>query len=1096
MGKKLFYGAIFLVVVIGGFLLLSLPKPGKTGQFEWAMNVGKNYLDQGEAAKAVGVFEKAVETNPTHPDGRLNLANALLLNDQPDLALGQAREASLLDRNSAAAYFVQGCALNRLRRFEEAVQPFFLSINLDSSVAATHFQLGRAHLELGQFEESIRDFEEVIRLEPEHASAHYQLSQALVRLDRQPESVEQLALHQKIVAKLPQQSVSAATFERSKHTAARVPFTLEQPNPRGISVKFTDATAEMLGSDAAKFSGPAGVIDFNHDGRPSLFVREGDGFRLLANTGGVLRAQGALLPGVAGAGYRRCLVGDLNNDHFDDVVILGEKASHAFRFATNGVATEVTALAGLKEINLTAIDGALSDLDGVGKLDLLVVTTNHSLQVLRNLGNSYFKDITAESGAPGSLVDVEQIVIDDWDNDDTADVLAARSGSMPLLLTKVRGGLLTITNAPTDWPAGSVMAVGDLNNDLRNDLVVAGKSGMTCVLGHLNQRLFIPTGDRPISRIYLVDFDNDGWLDIVTCGIGVRLWRNCGTAGFQEYTVAAGLDKWGNIAVDSIVFADFDNDCDTDFIFCLERGGLIFARNDGGNANHQLKVRLAGNRSNASGIGVRLSASAGGLRLSRTVTQVPMEIGLGRYTQADSLTVRWRDLLLSSIDVKACPALATLVELQVPTGSCPYLYAWDGTQFRFITDILCAAPLGLPLSESRLIEADPDEYFWIGGEAQFPPHDGHYQLKIAEELREVLYLDQAKLVVVDHPAGTVVVSTSKLLPGKPFPPHELVALESPQLIQRAVRSDGLDVTSELRQADRKFVSPVRLRIPQLRGLAEPYSVEMNFGPLDTTKPLVLALTGWLRFGGGMANMAASHNPDLPYPFPTLEAETGDGRWQPVKVEVGAPAGKTKTIMVDLAGRLPAGTRRLKLSTAFEIHWDAAVMYQRCQMSLIKKYELHASSADLQWRGFSDYQDLPWTQPLSPVHDQVQQTTKWSITPSGWCTRYGDVRELVANKDEALVLLNGGDAVTLSYAAVDLPEKPAGMVRDFFLFASGWDKDSDVHVRHGQTVGPLPFHGMDDQRYGMEPRPAFANDVWMKKYNTRWVGPQTLSRTSR
>ena len=47
MGKKLFYGAILLVLVIAGVLVLNLPKPGKTGQFEWAMNVGKNYLDQG-----------------------------------------------------------------------------------------------------------------------------------------------------------------------------------------------------------------------------------------------------------------------------------------------------------------------------------------------------------------------------------------------------------------------------------------------------------------------------------------------------------------------------------------------------------------------------------------------------------------------------------------------------------------------------------------------------------------------------------------------------------------------------------------------------------------------------------------------------------------------------------------------------------------------------------------------------------------------------------------------------------------------------------------------------------------------------------------
>ena len=109
------------------------------------------------------------------------------------------------------------------------------------------------------------------------------------------------------------------------------------------------------------------------------------------------------------------------------------------------------------------------------------------------------------------------------------------------------------------------------------------------------------------------------------------------------------------------------------------------------------------------------------------------------------------------------------LELTIQEGSCPYLYAWDGKRFRFVTDILGAAPLGLPIAEGRYIEADPEEFVWIGNEQTFPARDGTYQLQITEELREVLYLDEAKLVVVDHEPGTEVHSTDKLLPGKPFP---------------------------------------------------------------------------------------------------------------------------------------------------------------------------------------------------------------------------------------------------------------------------------------------------------------------------------------
>ena len=49
------------------------------------------------------------------------------------------------------------------------------------------------------------------------------------------------------------------------------------------------------------------------------------------------------------------------------------------------------------------------------------------------------------------------------------------------------------------------------------------------------------------------------------------------------------------------------------------------------------------------------------------------------------------------------------------------------------------------------------------------------------------------------------------------------------------------------------------------------------------------------------------------------------------------------------------------------------------------------------------------------------------------------------------------------------------------------------MARGWTVEPLPFHGMDDQRYGSQTRPAVPGDDLMEQYNTRWVGPLMLSR---
>ena len=687
--------------------------------------------------------------------------------------------------------------------------------------------------------------------------------------------------------------------------------------------------------------------------------------------------------------------------------------------------------------------------------------------------------------------------MDDWNNDDVPDLFVAREAQPALVLTKLRGGPLTGTNSPTDWPRAKAVATGDLNNDLRTDVVLATADKIVCLCGGLTNRLELPLGSFQLNGLLLVDYDNDGWLDLCAYGGGVRVWRNLGNAGFAETTRELGLDKLVPGTVESIVAADFDNDGDTDLLLGVENHGLQLLRNDGGNANQLLKLRLVGNRSNASGLGVRVEVTAGHWRTLRTVQSLPVEIGVGKHEQLDAITVHWFDTMLPVTDTKPDPhSPLAMLELLMPTGSCPYLYAWDGKQFRFVTDILGAAPAGLRLSDNRLVEADEDEFVWIGDESTFRPRDGNYVLQVTEELREALYLDAAELLAVDHSPGTEVHTTGKLLPGKPFPPQEIVTLRNPHPLKQAARSDGLDVTAALAETDGRMVSPVRLRIPQLRGLAEPWSVTLDFGPLPADRPLVLALTGWLRFGGGMANVAASQDPNLPFPFPALEVETAGGNWKPVDLVVGAPCGKTKTIVVDLSRKLPADARRLRLSTAFEIHWDRIALLERFDGSDTRIARLVPDGADLHWRGFSEFKELPWYLPLTPEYDRAVASPRWRITPMGWCTRYGDARELIERRDDALVLLNGGDELTLKFAANRLPPKPAGQVRDFFFYSSGWDKDSDFHCEKGWLVEPIPWHGMDDQLYGQQPRPVTANDGWMEKYNTRWVGPMTLIRAAR
>jgi tetratricopeptide (TPR) repeat protein len=1060
-------------------------------EFLRLMNAGKNYLDQGDPTNALAVYRRAHAITPNDADLHLNMAIAHLIAGASADAIRESDEVLKLEPNSAAAWFIKGSAHLRLSQFEEAAKSLENAKKIDPGESATFFQLGAARMGLQQWDSAITAFQEGIKLEPNrlHASAHYLLGQALLRAGRQEEAQQELLQHQSNL----EATGSAPNFERSKHTVPRVPFKLAQPGRDGVKVSFADATETAFGNNAQRYSGPLAVIDPNHTGWNSLFVldRENDTsqFRLLWNSNGTFHASSSSYPASSGASYSKMLVGDLQNDRFEDIIVLGENGSHLFKFETNGVASDVTHQSRLSD--LRAIDGTLMDLDFLGKLDLLAVTTTN-LHLFRQFGALIFSNITSTSGIL-ALTNAQSVVIESWNRDENMDVIVGRRDAAPLLLEKQRGGPLRSIEG-TNWIAGTAFATGDFDNDLRADLAILSSNSITiCFNGGNRREIKIPAGAN-LHSLRAIDYDNDGWLDLWAFGQNLRAWRNVGLAGFDDQSQQLGLNRFFDIS--EIHFADFDLDCDSDAILALRSGGLRYLRNDGANANTQVKVRLIGNRSNASGIGSRVEIQTGELRLIRTIDRLPVEIGVGQYKTLDSLLVHWFNWPQGTAEWPVnCKEPFLALELTLQEGSCPYLYAWDGTSFRFITDILGAAPLGLPLAAGRYIDSDPEEFVWIGNEQTFPPRNGSFQLQITEELREVLYLDEAKLVVIDHEPGLELHTTDKLLPGKPFPPATFLALHNEHPLRKAETHTETDVTTQLLQIDGARVSPPELLGPQLRGLAKPHSLFLDFGPLDTTQPLVLVMNGWLRFGGGMANMAASQDPSLPFPFHTLDAEIA-GEWKPIDVTVGAPAGKTKTILVDLEDKLPPGTQRLRLTQAFEIHWDRIALLEKKPDAQFKITEISPSEADLHYRGFSALQNLPQDWPLTPDYNRVSPNGPWTLIPGGWCTRYGDVSELIARRDEALALINAGDELTLKFSANSLPQKPSGHARQFFLYVDGWDKDSDFHVATGTQVEPLPFHGMNDQLYGQQPRPKFPSDELHRKYNTRWVDGKALKQAQR
>lgn len=1069
------------------------PTNALSEQFLSLMNAGKNYLDQGDATNALAVYNRALAIRPSDADLRLNLANSYLLAGAAAEAIREADEVFRIEPNSAAAYFVKGSAHLRLSNWEEAVKALENVKKIDPGETATFFQLGKGRMGLNQWEEAIAAFREGIRLDPNrlHRAAHYLLGQALLRSGRETEAQQEFQQHQ-INIEAGGAALDTAAFERCKYTRARVPFRLDQPANQGVPVQFVDATGDVLGEAAARFTGPMGVIDSVQSGWNSLFVTEpGAGFRLLCNTNGTFTMCDAIRSAIPSGGDGKVLVGDLQNDRAADVVVLGANGTHFITFATNGMPATVAV-----HQDLQATDGILMDLDFTGKLDLIAVTgATRQVRIYRQFGPLQFSDITSTSGIPATLQNAESIAMEDWNRDDHMDLLVSRSEGPPLLLEKQRGGPL-VPQAATNWPSGVVFCTGDWDNDLRPDLAVLNGGGIILSFNSGERKEIPLPSNADFDQLWAVDHDNDGWLDLWATGQAFGVWRNAGLGGFQEQTRAVGLSAFNGGAVTSIVFADFDRDCDSDAIVTLSNGGLRYLRNDGGNANQQVKVRLVGNRSNASGIGCKVEIETGGLRLLRTVHRLPVEIGVGKHQTLDSFLVHWFNWPQGAAEVPfTCQEPLFALELTIQEGSCPYLYAWDGKGFRFVTDILGAAPLGLPIDAGRYVQADPEEFVWIGNEASFPPRDGEHVIQITEELREVLYLDEAKLVVVDHEPDTEVHPTDKLLPKGPFPTGTLMTLHNEQPLLRAETLQGDDVTSALQTVDGRRVSPPALRVPQLRGLAEPHGLMLDFGPLDASRALVLVLNGWLRFGGGMANIAASQDPGLPFPFPVLEVEIGPETWQAVDVTVGAPAGKTKTILVELQSRLPAGARRLRLTGAYEIHWDRIALLERKPDAATRISFIHPSTADLHYRGFSALKHLPPDWPLTPDYDRASPVGLWTLIPGGWCSRYGDILELIATRDDGLALINAGDELTLKFPASSFPPKREGVVRDFFLYVDGWDKDSDFHVKDGTQVEPLPFHGMNDQQYGEEKRPSFLSDALHLKFNTRWVEGRALKPTA-
>ena len=147
------------------------------------------------------------------------------------------------------------------------------------------------------------------------------------------------------------------------------------------------------------------------------------------------------------------------------------------------------------------------------------------------------------------------------------------------------------------------------------------------------------------------------------------------------------------------------------------------------------------------------------------------------------------------------------------------------------------------------------------------------------------------------------------------------------------------------------------------------------------------------------------------------------------------------------------------------------------------HELQFNRAEVQWRGFSEIHSRDENHPATPDSSNVVERPPWRTAVEGWYTRYGDVGPVVAKADGKVVLLNGGDVLTLHVLATGLPTVPQNASRTFLLYSVGWNKEGDPNTVGGEQVLPLPGNAGTETRVSSgEDR----GDDWQLRYNTRWV----------
>ena len=686
------------------------------------------------------------------------------------------------------------------------------------------------------------------------------------------------------------------------------------------------------------------------------------------------------------------------------------------------------------------------DYDVDGDVDeLSVPTACGPLMLKRNNGNKTFTDVTGEAqlALPAGQRACD-VTVTDIDGDTDLDIVAAGPDGA-WLFENVRGGKFRRT-APFGKASGTQVAAADLNSDGAFDVVFASENSLS-VWWNRSRELRPLDGAR--APFVLADLNGDGLLDLAWgAADSVQFLLNRGARQFQPLAgpkvagVAALAGRYASPPRNSFLLE-----------VTTKARQITFRRT--APRSRWLRLELEGSRSNKAGVGAIVEVKAGDFYIQRQVTDGPTVIETGVLEHVNVVRVAWPNGILQNAIETKTNRVIPFSEQDRLASSCPLLYLWDGQQWVFFAEVLSRTPLGEPDGQGGFILPGSGEPVFLAGE-KVVMKDGRFVFQLTEELREAIYIDRARLIALDHPAGTRAF-VDEAYRGTPA--------ESRPVVLKGVE----------RIAMRR--GPARAREDRLPGLMERYATYLTL-PAGADH---LVMRGWTYWMDSNVATAAAQDPARAAVFPRLEALRPDGAWETVVEDFGLPSGAGRHVLADLRAwreqRPRAGATPMRIVTNLRVTWEEALAGSYAGSP--RQTELPLAAADLHYRGFSE----PTISPTRGAPDwydysRLMRVAPWNPLP-GRYTRYGDVAPLLANADDRLAVIGAGDELTVEFDPVPLPPLAAGWERDFVLDLAGWAKAGETNTASSASNEPMPYRGMKQYPYQPDSVPG-----WQRAWLTR------------